>query len=126
MNTATTIEPGREAHGQAGTPSLFATLPEELQQSLSPSQRESFEALPASKAWKRHSVDIRLNLPFFGGYYLAVIGGREKRSPHRRVDDRQSHPLRTIANTFFFMGFGAIFAVLALFAMALQSAIVEF
>ena len=128
MSTSATVEPTESTlnKAQVQAPSLYEVLPKDLRESLNEEQAEGFKAVAATKTWRRHPVDIRLNLPFLGGYYLTLIAGRESRSPDRRTAHRHHHPLRTIANTFFFMGFGALFAVLVLFAMAMQSAIVEF
>ncbi|MCW9033225.1 MAG: hypothetical protein OQK35_01865 [Alphaproteobacteria bacterium] len=107
--------------------SLFDALPDDICQTLTPEQTEKLKATPAVQSWRDHPLDIRLHFPFIGdGYYLTIIGGRENRSNERRSSERHNYPLKTVANIFFFMGFGAILALITLVAMALQSAIIEF
>ena len=50
----------------------------------------------------------------------------EKRSPERRAEERNKYPLRTLANVFFFVGLATVFYMLAVIALAMQSAIIEF
>ena len=123
---ATTVQYPERTMADASPRSLYEALPEDLRSGLSDDQKMRFQKMPAANPWKRHPVDIRFNLPVLGGFYLTVIAGRENRSPERRIDDRHNHPIRTIANTMFFIGVGGLLAVLSLFAMVVQSAIVEF
>ena len=74
-----------------------------------------------------HAVNIRFSMPFFGRrYFLAILGGSEKRSPERRTTDRGSHPIKTTSNILFVAGFAVIFYIIAFIAIAIQSSIVEF
>ncbi|MCW8835289.1 MAG: hypothetical protein OQJ99_02845 [Rhodospirillales bacterium] len=80
-----------------------------------------------TQGWRRHPIDLRFSLPFFGTrFYLTVVGGREQRTPERISVERKKYPLRTVANLFFFLGIATIFYTTALIAMAVHSAIIEF
>ncbi len=126
MASAVIIESGSDLTLPKGT-SIYESLSDELRQTLTPSQKEQMQAIPAVQSWKNHPLDIRLHFPFFkDGYYLTIIGGKESRSNKRRASERQNFPLKTVANTIFFMGFGVILAFITLAVMALQSAIIEF
>ena len=59
-------------------------------------------------------------------FYVTVVGGEEKRNVERRAQERHKYPLRTVANVFFFIGLGTLFYMLAVFLLAMQSAIIEF
>ncbi len=85
------------------------------------------DAARVAAAWSRkHHVDIRLSVPFFGRrFYLTVVSGGEKRGNERRKQDRHHYPLRTAANIFFFVGSGAAFYAVALLFMAFATSIIE-
>jgi len=85
------------------------------------------ETSPAPTGWQKHTINIRLSIPFLKGrWYLAVLGGSEKRDAIRRAEEREKHPIRTIGNILFAIGLVAIFYVLVIFAMAMHSSMVEF
>ena len=48
---------------------------------------------------KRHAINFRVTL--FGLAYLVVLGGRELRSPRRRVEERERNPLHSPGNVAF-------------------------
>ena len=80
-----------------------------------------------TQGWRRHPIDLRFSVPFFGTrFYLTVVGGREQRTPERISVERKKYPLRTVANLFFFLGIATVFYTTALIAMAVHSAIIEF
>jgi hypothetical protein len=80
----------------------------------------------AGAFWRRHPVDIRFSLPFFGGwFYVAILSGPERRSAERRARERHRYPLRTVANVFFVVGIAAAFYAVALVVLAFASSIVE-
>lgn len=83
-------------------------------------------AKPAAAFWRRHPVDIRFSLPFFGNwFYVTVVSGPERRTEERRAEQQHHYPLRTAANVFFVLGLGAAFYALALVVFAFASSIVE-
>ena len=87
---------------------------------------DSVAAQPAGQFWKRHPVDIRFSLPFFGGrFYITVLSGPERRSAERRSAERHRYPLRTAANVFFVVGTAAAFYAAVLVVIAFASSIVE-
>ena len=106
---------------------LFERLPEWVMDTLSSEQKEAIQETLEIPGWKRPPVNIRFTVPFFKSkFYVTVVGGEEKRSAKRRAQERHNYPLRTVANVFFFIGLGTLFYMLAVFVLALQSAIIEF
>ena len=79
---------------------------------------EQLAALDRAAAPSRHSVDIRLSLPFPSGRrYVVLLAGRERRPAARLAAFRRTHPLWTPYNI-------VLFAVLSsLFALALVQAV---
>ena len=87
---------------------------------------DSVAAQPAGQFWKRHPVDIRFSLPFFGGrFYITVLSGPERRDAERRRAERHRYPLRTASNVFFVVGTAAAFYAAVLVVIAFASSIVE-
>ncbi len=116
-----------EAGGASGSIGLFDRLPESVVDTLSVEQKNAIRQATEDSTWTGSPVNIRFSLPFFGKkYYVTVVGGAEKRGPERQIKDRNEYPLRTVANVFFFIGLATMFYLLALFVLALQSAIIEF
>ncbi len=74
---------------------------------LPPTQQDNdprrMDALSAAKApWKKHPVDIRISVPFFGErYYMTIVGGREKRGRERVKSEGTEHALMTASNLVF-------------------------
>lgn len=58
----------------------------------------------------RHTINLRLTL--FGRAYFVLLGGPERRSPKRRVEERERHPLRSPGNI-------AVLIVVAILGLAL-------
>ena len=57
----------------------------------------------------RQLVNLRGWLPFTGRrLFFVMMIGRERRSPERRIYERQRHPLWTASNIFVFAAFGAM------------------
>jgi hypothetical protein len=80
---------------------------------------EADAAAPADgRSWGgRHALDLRLSVPLVSSrYYLAVLGGRERRNAKRRGDERRRNPLATKWNIAFLAVLGLITG-LALFAV---------
>ena len=77
--------------------------------------------------WKKHPVNFRFSLPFFGRrFYFTMVAGGEQRSSERIMAERAKHPVGTISNILFGCGITTVFIFLAMMALALQSAIIEF
>ena len=83
---------------------------------------------PPYTGWNStHAVNVRLSIPLGSRrYYLTLVGGRERRNPTRRAEDRQRYPLRTAANLVFFLGLAVVVYVAALFVLAVQASLIEF
>lgn len=106
---------------------LFARLPGWVIDTLSTEQKEAIYQAADQNTWSAHPVNIRLSLPFIRRrYYLTIVAGEEKRSLDRRSADRNRYPLRKIANLFFFVGLASVFYIIAIFALAVNTALVEF
>ena len=105
---------------------LFERLPEWVMDTLSNEQKEAIHEAVENPSWKRPPVNIRFTVPFFTSkFYVTVVGGEEKRNVERRAQEHHKYPLRTVANVFFFIGLGTLFYMLAVFLLALQSAVVS-
>ena len=105
---------------------LFERLPEWVMDTLSNEQKEAIHEAVENPSWKRPPVNIRLTVPFLKSkFYVTVVGGEENRNAERRAHERHKNPLRTVAIVFFFIGLGTLFYMLAVFFLALQSAVVS-
>ena len=75
------------------------------------------------EAWSaRHTIDLRISIPFgFGRYYVTIVAGPERRSRARRTAERRLHPLATFGNIALCAGCGILvgLAGLALIQFAL-------
>lgn len=106
---------------------LFERLPAWVVDTLSAEQKEAIHKVIDDPSWKRPPVNIRFTVPIIHKrFYITVVSGEEKRSVERRRRDRHAYPLRTAANVFFFIGIATVFYVVAVIALAMQSAIIEF
>lgn len=83
--------------------------------------------LADDEAWRtRHAINVRITIPLpFSRFYLTVVGGRERRNPDRRADERHKHPLVTKGNIVFLgiMGIITGLAMLALIQFAARFAL---
>ncbi len=81
----------------------------------------------SSKAWSSdHPINVRISIPLpFGRYYLTIVGGKERRSPTRREEERRKHPLVTTGNILFLGLLGLItgLALSTVFQLAARSAL---
>lgn len=77
-------------------------MPDVVARSFDEDQLRAIVSAFGTRRWKRHSIDMRITLPFLGRhFYFVVLGGPERRSPVRRQADRATHPLATLGNTMF-------------------------
>jgi len=60
-------------------------------------------AAQKDESWRAsHAINVRLTIPLpFVRFYLTVVGGRERRNPDRRVDERRKNPIATTWNIVF-------------------------
>jgi hypothetical protein len=64
-----------------------------------------------------HTINVRLTIPLLSDrYYLTILGGKERRNPKRRRDERRKNPLATRWNIAFLAVLGLITG-LALFTV---------
>jgi len=95
-------------------------LPDEMLQNLNQEHLSAMEKAFSEHQWQNHLIDIRLSIPFPGrGFYFVLLGGRERRSKARLIQDRKVHPIWKPANFILvliviLMGIGMLFATLQL------------
>jgi hypothetical protein len=66
--------------------SLMLRMPRTVRRSFDHEQLLALRQAAEEMAWGEHPLDIRLALPSPAGrFYLLLIGGRERRGPHRRM-----------------------------------------
>ena len=66
---------------------------------LSWKQEDAIRAAARQNVWRAHPIDLRLMVPApFGRFYLALVGGPERRSASRLAVERARHPLSGGAN----------------------------
>ena len=64
--------------------------------------------------WRKHPINIRITLPFFGRrFFLTLVGGLEHRGSDRIVRERTANPLGTPSNILFMLGVGGVFWMFA-------------
>jgi hypothetical protein len=100
--------------GEARVEQMLRRLPPNVRETLSEDQTEAIRRA-MSERWPepRHPLDLRISLPWpGGGIFLALVGGRERRSPARRRMDRASRPLGTVGNIVFFIMLAILLALL--------------
>lgn len=101
-------------------------LPQDVRSTLTREQEQALRMAAAGGVANSHPVDIRISIPTpWGRYYLAMFGGREKRSAARRASDRRVRPLATTANVLFAGATLAVFCLLVLIGLLLVGAVVE-
>lgn len=75
-------------------PIFFARIPDRTAATFTEEQLAIVEAVFANRIWRKHPVDVRLSLPFWGGgIYLVLLMGREQRSLDRLRRERLQYRL---------------------------------
>lgn len=100
--------------GEARVEQMLRRLPPRIRETLSDDQTQAIRQA-MSERWPepRHPLDLRLTLPWPGGaIFIALVGGRERRSAARRRMDRASRPVGTIGNLLFFIMLAILLALL--------------
>ena len=106
---------------------LFSRLPTPIVGSLTEEQREALHQAVNGAGRTPHPVNIRFSLPFISRrFFFTFVVGSERRDRDRLAREREHYPLRTAGNFFFVLGVATLFYLLAFFAVALYSAIIEF
>ena len=99
--------------GEVRAEGLMRAIDPMVRAGLSLKQEEAIRAAARRDVWYANPLDIRLVLPSpFGRLYLALVGGRERRSAARLAIERARHPLSGGANR----AFVAALAVILLLA----------
>ena len=81
-----------------------------------PPAAPSYPGADARRWSNTHPINIRLSIPVpgLGRWYLTVVGGRERRSADRLVEERRKHPLLTYGNVVFFFAIGTVVGLASL------------
>ena len=59
-----------------------------------------------------HPINLRLSIPLpFKRYYVTLVAGEERRSPERRAEERQKHPIRTTGNLAVLLAAGTVVGI---------------
>ncbi|MGI9433450.1 MAG: hypothetical protein ACR2Q4_01235 [Geminicoccaceae bacterium] len=86
------------------------------------SSRQDDEVGPDSgnRTWNHHRLNIRVSLPLpFGRWYFTLVGGPERRSKTRLIEERKTHSLDTGVNLMLLLFLGLIGSALLLLGTAL-------
>lgn len=122
MGKPVSTNTGKADMDSAEAPEL-SRLPPEFVRSLTSEQRALLlQSLPG-RAWRRHPVDLRFSIPWFGrGLFVTVVAGTERRSPKRRSADRERYPLHRVGNLLFLCGLAALLYALVITGAVLAGA----
>ena len=71
---------------------------------------------PGGALWGNdHAINLRLSIPLiFGGCYLTIVAGKERRKAIRRGQDRLEHPIVRRGNLIFLLGLGTVLGLAGL------------
>lgn len=89
---------------------VLARLPREVRDGFTPEQLAALDGALDFENPTRHPLNLRVTL--FGRAFLTILGGPERRSPVRRVEERKRHPLRSPGNIAFLAGVAILGLVL--------------
>ena len=79
--------------------SIVQRLPDDVRESFSEDQTEAIRQAAEQCQWGSHAIDMRVSIPLPGSrFYIAVVGGKERRNAVRRETERSRHPLLTRGN----------------------------
>jgi len=106
---------------------LLGAIDPAVRASLSPEQEAAIRAAVGTTRWSDHPVDLRLSLPMPGlHFYMALVGGRERRSRARLRHERRLHPLVSLGNVAIFTGLTLVLGLGLIGAAALAGGVVAF
>ena len=88
---------------------VLARMPDDIRAGFTRVQLVALDGALDANNPARLAINLRISL--FGLAYLAIQGGRERRTRARHATERTNHPLHTLANIAFLTGI----AVLGLF-----------
>ena len=80
--------------GEVRAEQFMRVLAPEIRDSLSSEQEDAIRAAAEKNTWDNHFLDLRFSVPTpFGRFYVALLGGPERRSAARRAMDRKRYSL---------------------------------
>ncbi len=98
-------------------------LEQEAREGVSDNASASPRKASGGEPWgDDHPVNIRLSIrPPFGGYYVTIVAGKERRSGERLASERNKHPLMKLGNLVVMAACGTIcgLAALSMFQLAI-------
>ncbi|MBW4498641.1 MAG: hypothetical protein KME57_03410 [Scytonema hyalinum WJT4-NPBG1] len=74
---------------------FFARIPPKTATTFTDTQLAALKQVFKDRISKRHAVDIKLSMPFFKGFYIVLLLGKEKRSK-KRLQAAISQPVNSI------------------------------
>ncbi|HIJ61239.1 MAG TPA: hypothetical protein HPQ04_00960 [Rhodospirillaceae bacterium] len=106
---------------------LLDRLPSGFFDGLNAEQRAQLWEAGHAVTWKRHPVNIRVNLPWLPRrLFVTVVAGSERRAGDRLAIEGRLHRLLRPGNVLFFVGVSTLFLLLAMGALVLLRPLVEF
>lgn len=91
---------------------LIAEIDPKVAKTFTVEQLEAIKRGFSSRAWTRHSLDIRVSVPIPGlRFYLVLLAGSERRSKVRLRSEKALYPFWTPVNILFIIGFLSILSV---------------
>jgi uncharacterized membrane protein YfcA len=95
------VQPSYSPKAASNQPSQYAQqalvrflndMPPQVAITLNPTQLEAIQQALAARAWRQHTIDIRLTVPVFARkFYLVVLAGKEQRSTPRPSPTRPTN-----------------------------------
>jgi len=104
---------GDPAGGDPFLEDFFRKIPERTARSFTDEQLLAIKMGFAARSGGVHGVDIRFSIPLIKRYVVLLIG-KERRPAQRRRNDRQYHPVGTVANLMAIFSFLVVFCTPAL------------
>ena len=77
---------------------FFARIPPKTATTFTDTQLAALKQVFKDRISKRHAVDIKLSMPFFKGFYIVLLLGKEKRSK-KRLQAAISQPVNSFLLT---------------------------
>ena len=113
---------------EARAEQLLRNIDDGVRQGLTGEQLAAIRAAAQTTRWSHgHPVDLRVTLPTpFGGFFMALVAGREQRHPIRRTRDRAFASPISWGNLLFCAGFIGVAGFAGVCLIALLGGVLEF